>query len=64
MTCSKTLIIFFSEPDLPGFIRKVTIGDEIQTFGEGTFLYLLYSLLILASVLEDQVFAFGGEVKN
>lgn len=53
---------FNYESDLPGFIRKVTIEDEIQTFEERTFLYLLYSLLTLASILEDQVFVFGGNI--
>lgn len=55
MTLFNTLrpyLFFFPESDLPGFIRKVTIEEEI------------YNILILAPVLEDWVFEFGGKVNN
>lgn len=42
--------------------EKSQLGKKYKHSGRE--LYLLYSLLILSFILEDQVLEFGGEVKN
>lgn len=53
---------FFQNQTFQVSSEKSQLGKKYKHLGRE--LYLLYSLLILVSIFEDQVFEYGGEVKN